>query len=363
MKHKVVFFLCGLLCLSLLCGCGVIAQSVTGNLPQASGDSTETSGDASGDIDVSVVEEKLSHVDASSGTVKAYETKAWSLLDWSDAAEYDAVMTAKKLVASMSEEPRIVATSPATVSICDALDLELVGVSESALTEIPERYVGVTTVGSAMSPDMEQIGALDPDWILSPVSLAEDLQPKYAQLDSEYAFLNLSDLVGMFQSIDELGTIFQREEQAKKLETEFVSFYSAYQSLYGAEEKPKVLILMGLPGSYVIATDQSYIGSLVELAGGENVYSGESEAFISVNTEDLETMNPDIILRAAHALPDSVTEMFQEEFATNDIWKHFTAVQEGRVYDLPYDVFGMSANFQYQEALEELAVLFYEEGE
>ena len=32
---------------------------------------------------------------------------------------------------------------------------------------------------------------------------------------------------------------------------------------------PKVMILMGLPGSYVIATNNSYVGSLVEMAGGE----------------------------------------------------------------------------------------------
>ena len=36
----------------------------------------------------------------------------------------------------------------------------------------------------------------------------------------------------------------------------------------------KFTILMGLPGSYIIATENSYVGSLVELAGGENVYAG-----------------------------------------------------------------------------------------
>lgn len=36
-----------------------------------------------------------------------------------------------------------------------------------------------------------------------------------------------------------------------------------------AKEKkhPKVLILMGIPGSYLVATDQSYIGDLVKIAG------------------------------------------------------------------------------------------------
>lgn len=103
------------------------------------------------------------------------------------------------------------------------------------------------------------------------------------------------------------------------------------------------MILMGLPGSYIIATPNSYVGSLVELAGGENVYSDTDQEFLTVNTEDMKTKELDIILRAAHALPDQVVEMFNKDFAENDIWQHFDAVKNGRVYDLTYEYFGMSA--------------------
>ena len=68
-----------------------------------------------------------------------------------------------------------------------------------------------------------------------------------------------------------------------------------------------------------------------------------------------------MILRAAHALPDKVKAMFAEEFETNDIWKHFDAVQEGRVYDLDPSLFNMSANFSYVEALEALQPMLYNE--
>jgi len=141
---------------------------------------------------------------------------------------------------------------------------------------------------------------------------------------------------------------------------EFTDFYRAYQARNVAKAHPKVLVLMGMPGSYVIATPNSYVGNLVDLAGGQNVYVGASEDFLTVNTEDMQTKDPDIILRCSHALPDQVKEMFAEEFETNDIWKHFRAVEDGRVYDLPYDLFGMSATFDYPEALELLQELLYE---
>lgn len=282
-----------------------------------------------------------------------------TMLTITDPVEKAAVEKAKSEVRAMDAEPRIVATSPSVAEICDRLELPLVGVCASTISELPKRYADVTTVGTAMSPDMEIVSSLNPDWILSPSSLQTDLEPKYESLDTDWAFLNLRSVQGMYRSIQELGEIFDREEQAQTMVEEFQDFYEEYKSQNEGKAHPKVMILMGLPGSYIIATENSYVGSLVELAGGENVYAGTDQEFLTVNTEDMEKKNPDVILRAAHALPDQVVEMFKEDFETNDIWKHFSAVQNGRVYDLTYEYFGMSANFYYPEALKELQPMLY----
>ena len=262
----------------------------------------------------------------------------------------------------VSGEVRIVATSPAAVDICDRLELDLVGVCSSTLSTIPERYQDVTTVGTAMSPDLEILKSLNPDYVLSPNSLQSDLQPKYASIGVNSLFLNLRSVEGMYASIEGLGEKFGREEQAQALVEEYEQFMEEYRSQNEGKESPTVLVLMGLPGSYIVATESSYVGNLVKLAGGINVYGdGDGQEFLTANTEDMKTKEPDIILRAAHALPDDVVEMFKDEFETNDIWKHFEAVQKGRVYDLPYELFGMSAKFNYPDALEVLQPLLYGE--
>ena len=191
-------------------------------------------------------------------------------------------------------------------------------------------------IGTAMSPDTEIVKSLDADWILSPSSLRGDLQPKYAAIGTKSIFLNLKSVEGMYQSIDELGELFDREEQAQALIDEYEAFMNEYKEKNANKEKPTVLVLMGLPGSYIVATENSYVGSLVKLAGGINVYQGETDVFLNANTEDMQKRDPDIIVRCVHALPDDVVEMFKEEFETNDIWKHFRAVEEGKVYDLSY---------------------------
>lgn len=253
-----------------------------------------------------------------------------------------------------SREVRLVAISPAVVQICNRLDLDLVGICQST-SDLPERYDGVTTVGMAMNPDLEIIKSLDPDYILSPATLQNDLQPKYASIGVSSLFLNLKSVEGMYASIEGLGEKFGREEEAAVMLEEFDSFMTEFAEKNAGKESPKVLVLMGLPGSYIIATDNSYVGSLVKLAGGTNVYGdGDGQEFLFANTEDMKTKEPDVILRAAHGLSEEARKMFAEEFSTNDIWQHFKAVQEGRVYDLDSNLFNMSANFSYEEALKAL---------
>ena len=259
----------------------------------------------------------------------------------------------------VNKEVRLVATSPAVAQICSRLNLDLVGVCDTSGT-LPEKYDKVKKVGMAMNPDLETIKSLNPDYVLSPSSLESDLQPKYASIGVKSLFLNLKSVDGMYASIEGLGEKFDRKDEADEMLNEFKTFMDKYKDKNKDKKSPKVLVLMGLPGSYIVATDNSYVGSLVKLAGGTNVYGdGGGEEFLTANTEDMQTKDPDIILRAAHALPDEVKEMFAEEFETNDVWKHFRAVQEGKVYDLDSSLFNMSANFSYSDALEALQPLLY----
>lgn len=257
---------------------------------------------------------------------------------------------------------RIAATSPATVEIMERLDIDLVGVPSSTLSTIPARYDSAVRIGTAMAPDMEILKTLDPDLVIGPASLQTDLAPKLEAAGLSGAFINLESVEGLYKSAEELGALLGREEEAEAMMDEFYTF--AYEQSQKLEhlESPKVLVLMGLPGSYVVATGKSYVGSLVRLAGGTNVYEDEETDFVTANTEDMLKRDPDIILCAAHALPEDVVQMFHDEFEQNDIWKHFRAVEDECVYDLPYDLCGMSAKFNYPEAIDAMMPMLYGEG-
>ncbi len=258
------------------------------------------------------------------------------------------------------EDLRIIASSMATVEIMNKLGVELIGIPDSDLSEPPKRYKDVDKIGMPMTPDTEKIRTLSPDYVFSPVSLISDLLPKYEAANLKYGFLNLNNIDGMYKSIDDLGKLLGKEKEAQALRDDYEKFMAEYKNGMEGKEPKKVLILMGLPGSYIVATENSYVGSLVELAGAENVYAGTNQQFLTINTEDMLSKKPDMILRTAHAMPEEVMDMFDEEFSSNDIWKHFDCVKAGEVYDLDYKKFGMSAKFNYKEALADLKEVLYE---
>lgn len=176
-----------------------------------------------------------------------------------------------------------------------------------------------------------------------------------------YTFIDLQSVQGMYDSIRMLGEKYGKQAEANALISEYESVMEQFEQDIVGKEHPSVLVLMGLPGTYIECTPNSYVGSLVELAGATSVVQVDDNMnFVAWNTEELLELDPDIILLTAHGLPDEAMEMFAEEFTTNDIWQHFRAVQEGRVYQLDYNLFGMSCTFDWPEALEVLREILYD---
>lgn len=262
-----------------------------------------------------------------------------------------------KQVKSESKE-RIVATTVAVTEIMDVLEVDLVGVPTSSKT-LPKRYKGLPEVGNPMSPDMEKVKSLKPSEVLSVTTLEYELKPVFDGVGMKANFVDLTSLKNMQNSISNLGKQYGREKQAEAVVTKLDKKVASIQKEVKGKKEPPVLILLGVPGSYLVATEHSYIGDLVKQLGGKNIVQGEQVEYLASNTEYLKKADPDIILRAAHGMPDEVVKMFDKEFKTNDIWKHFAAVKNNRVYDLEERLFGTTGNLAAIEALDELKKMMY----
>lgn len=260
--------------------------------------------------------------------------------------------------AAEADDQRIIAGTVVIAEILDKLDLDAIAIPESEKS-MASRFDGLPTIGNAMTPDMEIVKSMDTTDFLSVSTLEYDLEDGFEQLNIPATFLNFQSIDSMIGEIEGLGERYDRKAQADKLVADLQKKIEAAEVVAANRKGPSVLILLGIPGSYLVATENSYAGDLVKRAGGTNVMEGQEPEYLSSNTEYLHNSNPDIILRLSHGMPDEVVEMFNEEFETNDVWKHFDAVKNGKVYDLEEELFGTTASLQVPEALSELMKIFY----
>ena len=260
-------------------------------------------------------------------------------------------------VTNSNGEEVVVATSVAVTEILDKLGVEVSGVPTTSY-ELPESTKDATEVGSPMNPDLEIIKSLNPTCVVSVDTLGSDFEKQFTENNIPSMFVNLSTVDGLKETIVNLGEKFDKSEKAVEIIAELENKENEL-NLSKKENKEDILILFGAPGSVMVSTDNSYVGNLVKIAGGNNIFESESSSFIQVNMEEIIKRNPDKILIMTHAVPDEAKKTVEEEFA-KATWQQLDAIKNNKVYYLENGYFGMSANLKVIEALDKLGAILNE---
>lgn len=264
----------------------------------------------------------------------------------------------KDEVTNSSDKEVVVATSVAVTEILDKLGVEVSGVPTTSY-ELPESVADATKVGNPMNPDLEIIKSLNPTCVVSVDTLGSDFEKKFTENNIPSMFVNLSTVDGLKQTIVDLGEKFNKTEKANEILEELEN-KEKQLSLNNKENDEEVIILFGAPGSVMVSTNLSYVGNLVEIAGGNNIFESETSSFMQVNMEEIIKRNPDKILIMTHALPQEAKKTVEEEFA-KETWQQLDAIKNNKVYYLENEYFGMSANLKVIEALDNMGEILYEQ--
>ena len=257
-------------------------------------------------------------------------------------------------VTNSNGEEVVVATSVAVTEILDKLGVEVSGVPTTSY-ELPKSTKDATEVGSPMNPDLEIIKSLNPTCVVSVDTLGSDFEKQFTENNIPSMFVNLSTVDGLKETIVNLGEKFDKSEKAAEIIAELENKENEL-NLSKKENKEDILILFGAPGSVMVSTDNSYVGNLVKIAGGNNIFESESSSFIQVNMEEIIKRNPDKILIMTHAVPEEAKKTVEEEFA-KATWQQLDAIKNNKVYYLENGYFGMSANLKVIEALDKLVAI------
>lgn len=271
---------------------------------------------------------------------------------------------AGKTAAVEEEKVKIASGTVAATQVMDNLGLDLVGVPTTKTT-LPERYKDVQDIGQAFSPNFETIVSLAPDLVVFDHSFKDKVDKEVKEYGLNPFYFNTGTFNDFKNSIVELGKVTKKEEEAKKLsETLQTSVDNVLSKGEKSEKKIKVAILFGTSESYMLASDSSYIGDLVNTIGVDNVtdeIKNVDSAYLNFSMEQVLNLNPDYILRLSHGDIEAAKKAFDDEFGKNPAWQDLDAVKDGKVYDLDSSVFGVTANLKVADAITELGNIIYGE--
>lgn len=253
----------------------------------------------------------------------------------------------------------IVVDSPSIAHYMAIYDIPLVGVPTTS-KPMPEEYEGLTEIGIAVDPNIETILSLDPDLFIGDQVLEQFSKEKVESRDIETLYLDNSSYDAVFDSILELGELMGLEEVGDEfVEAEKAKEAEILEQAASLEGK-KVALLMGTAESYQLATNNSYLGSILEKIGIDNVadvIEDTDQEYVTFNKESLVDANPDYILALAHGEdPDQVAASFEEEFESS-IWEDTTAKIQDQIYFIDTLHFPVTGSVQNVEVLENLVNL------
>ncbi|MDY4949782.1 MAG: heme ABC transporter substrate-binding protein IsdE [Clostridium cadaveris] len=258
------------------------------------------------------------------------------------------------------QKDTVVATSVAVVEILDKLGVKLAGVPETSYT-LPDSTKEATKIGNPMNPDMEIIKSLNPTVTVATDTLGQDYKNLFESNNIPSIFVDLDSVDGLKKSIKDLAKRFNKVEDGDKILKELEEKENSFKDSSKSSQSAKnIMIVFAAPGGVnMLATEESYIGNLVKIVGGENVVKETSGPFVSYSREALSQMNPDKIIVMTHAMPEKTEKEFKETLNTDAAWKNIKAVKDGKVEFLDRTYFGMSANLKVIEALDILSDIIY----
>lgn len=265
------------------------------------------------------------------------------------------------------ENIKISVASVAISQILAEMDQEIVGRPTTKLA-LPERYLEVEEIGSSFSPDFEKVLAVGTELLIGDSLFKEKIDATAKQYGIDTFYIDTSTYESFLFGIDELGRKIGKEEEA----TNIISrFQEPLNNLKNINKDLKVAIIFGTSESNMLATEDTYVGSLIKALGLKNVVTeitgstslssevnATNSSYVNLNLEQLLQNQPDVILRFGHGNIEEANRAFEKLFNENPAWKNLEAVKNGKIYDLDPNIFGSSANNHVDEALMQLGEIF-----
>jgi len=251
---------------------------------------------------------------------------------------------------------RIISIVPSNTEIIFAIGGEnkLIGVDQYSVN--PPRIESmiedgeIQVVGSAFSPDIEKIVALQPDLIIANGPSMRTALVSLEELNLPIIYLRPIGLDGLYNNIQVIGESISLGGASEELVQSIQKRVSAVQN--AVKDKPRVRVYMESWNDPMLAVGPNTLpDEVIRLAGGINVFSDAvGQVSVAINPEAVVARNPDVIIIAGN-------EVSLAEVSTRPGFHTIDAVENNRIYYISRMLIAPSPRIA--EGLEKIAMFLH----
>lgn len=229
--------------------------------------------------------------------------------------------------ASDRDALRVVTLAPNLAELMFAADAgdQLVGVS--AYTDFPPAAAKLPVIGDAFAIDLEQLLLLKPDVLLAwdegtPRHMLDQLRGAGYRVE----VIGTSGLEDVAEALERIGDLTGNPQQAKQAAQHYRQQIAALREHY--EDTDTVRVFYQISSRPLFTVNGShYISELLELCGGQNIFSDLNELAPMVDVEAVLSRNPEAMLAAKDAT--------EEAFDDWNNWPGMAANRYGNRFFMP----------------------------
>lgn len=241
-------------------------------------------------------------------------------------------------LASNGYPRRIVCATPGLAEVVFALGAgdRVVGVSD--YTVWPPEALDVTRIGGWMNPDRERLLLLQPDLILTQ-GLHEPLQHFARRYGVRFEQIPTDTLDDVVQQFAVVGAIIGAAEEGARLQEALQAQLAEIRAKVSVLTPRRTVLLLerpeGVLRNLTTVGPRTFLHSLLELAGGENVFQDVVGDYPQISRESLMMRAPEVIMELHDgALGEARRAAIMQDWQT---MSSLPAVQDGNIVFLTGD--------------------------
>ena len=196
------------------------------------------------------------------------------------------------------------------------------------------RLAHLPSIGGGLTPSLELIASLQPDLVIAwEEAGSARIRPRLESLGVPVYADQTRDTAGIYSSIERLGRLLGLDAAADSVAVSIRRELELVRESVRALRRPPVVYLVSLDPP-MAASSGLYIGEMIEVAGGRNVFADLAEPSPQISLEEIVRRQPEIILIPSGGDEGPIIDRLRRTPG----WSGLLASGTARVATLPADI-------------------------